>query len=145
MPPPKPPLTAVSEPDPIYPYLPFLFWASRWQRLCQFTLVPKRPTEFPSFASKTENRINHPAPTGPIYSYVSYTFSTTISAQAHYYRSLLGCLVLNLLVRALRETGNEPIDVGGSVVKVGRYPQSVSTWGGNNIFFRKLFVDRDWT
>ena len=26
MPPPKPPLTAVSEPDPIYPYLPFLFW-----------------------------------------------------------------------------------------------------------------------
>ena len=25
MPPPKPPLTAVSEPDPIYPYLPFLF------------------------------------------------------------------------------------------------------------------------
>jgi len=27
MPPPKPPLTAVSELDPIYPYLPFLFWA----------------------------------------------------------------------------------------------------------------------
>ena len=26
MPPPKPPLTAISEPDPIYPYLPFLFW-----------------------------------------------------------------------------------------------------------------------
>jgi hypothetical protein len=26
MPPPKLPLTAVSEPDPIYPYLPFLFW-----------------------------------------------------------------------------------------------------------------------
>ena len=25
MPPPKPPLTAISEPDPIYPYLPFLF------------------------------------------------------------------------------------------------------------------------
>ena len=25
MPPPKPPLTAVSKPDPIYPYLPFLF------------------------------------------------------------------------------------------------------------------------
>jgi hypothetical protein len=25
MPPPKPPLAAVSEPDPIYPYLPFLF------------------------------------------------------------------------------------------------------------------------
>ena len=28
MPPPKPPLTAISEPDPIYPYLPFLFCSS---------------------------------------------------------------------------------------------------------------------
>ena len=47
MPPPKPPLTAVSEPDPIYPYLPFLFWASRWQRLCQFALVPKHQRNSP--------------------------------------------------------------------------------------------------
>ena len=35
MPPPKPTLTAVSEPDPIYPYLPFLFCFPLWQRPCQ--------------------------------------------------------------------------------------------------------------
>src|ERR1044072_9359394 len=31
MPPPKPPLTAILEPDPIYPYLPFLFCLPLWQ------------------------------------------------------------------------------------------------------------------
>ena len=34
MPPPKPPLTAVVEPDPIYPHLPFLFCSPYWQRTC---------------------------------------------------------------------------------------------------------------
>jgi len=28
-----------SEPDPIYPYLPFLFCCSVWQWVCQFTLT----------------------------------------------------------------------------------------------------------
>lgn len=29
-----------SEPDPIYPYLPFLFWSSLWQRPCHHTPLP---------------------------------------------------------------------------------------------------------
>jgi hypothetical protein len=50
MPPPKPPLTAVSEPDPIYPYLPFLVLISylamtvpfplpQWEKICSWNFL----------------------------------------------------------------------------------------------------------
>jgi hypothetical protein len=48
-----------SEPDPIYPYLPFLFCSSLWQRPCHqpyWTTSQERIDSFPRFRYLTRNR-----------------------------------------------------------------------------------------
>src|ERR1700752_1723883 len=91
MPPPKPPLTAVSKPDPIYPYLPFLFWSSLWQGPCQMG-----PSSLDSYFPKDScvETLGVCALTDTSLTRL-YTFHTNPTVQPNEYRSVYGSAVMN--------------------------------------------------
>ena len=92
MPPPKPPLTAVSEPDPIYPYLPFLFCFSSLAMTVPILLAGHRDASISVFAgnyrveklgvcAEPDTRLAKP-----------YIFHTNPTVQTNYNRSLMEAL-----------------------------------------------------
>ncbi len=125
MPPPKPPLTAISEPDPIYPYLPFLFCSSFGNDRATTAFEDSSSHTF-SFAGLSLSTIKISAAEVAKLVQVPYKSDSTNE---------------RLSLGVLRQRFDELVDFGRGVVEMRSYPQSLVARSSDDVSLSQLNVE----
>jgi len=131
-----------SEPDPIYPYLPFLFfWTLFWQRPCHGPLFGVISFRYSFFFGNLNRDPAISAWRDFAAVADSYIFDTGPSVQSDDYRSLAST---SRPGSCSGKIGNQVIDFCHCIVKMGSNTQTVSAWCCHNVSILETGIERHW-